>query len=556
LTPTDVETVVGTLDDGTQIAEIMRQFYPILLDRAWTNAGQQVELGLAFDLRNPRVQETITGLAQKVRRVAESTREEVRAVLARVDAEGLSYQQAAKLLRGVVETAPDGTQIRPFDSAYRSFMIAVTESAYAYSRGQILAWQESGDVDRMQWVAETNACPICRKLDGEVVILGAPFGNGLEVPAHPNCRCTLSPVLTDDFPLPAAPVSGPTSRPPGQRPLFTIRADGTLDYVPSLQAEQLYAALINPQDAYLDSVNFFLDTIKRTEQRLKTRQDEVNKAAQRLKRLRKGSPERLALEAEVRYGNQDIVSIASSLKTIERQYSEAVQRRNPYAQVTGDKPSQTIINSQVGVSPGDVEQVTVRVDRVIRVLDSLMPTVSAAGNPVQVGFQTGQALTVDILAGHIRASATLGIGQNRVTGKWQLVNLPNRSSINIDALTDERVIMHEILHTIETNNPRITEVIAAWYRGRTAPGQPGSQLEKLSVLTGNPNYKDTEVTRPDQFAAYYIGKDYGTIGTEVLSMFADYFYATPVDRVSNFIREDPEWVKLCIDVLADPESYQ
>jgi len=136
LTPAQSELVVGQLDDGTEIAEIMRQFYPLLLERAWERAGGQVQLGLAFDLRNPRVQETIAGLAQKVRRVADVTRDEVRAVLARVDAEGLSYQQAAALLRGVVETTADGVELRPFDSAYRSFMIAVTESAYAYSRGQ------------------------------------------------------------------------------------------------------------------------------------------------------------------------------------------------------------------------------------------------------------------------------------------------------------------------------------------------------------------------------------------------------------------------------------
>jgi SPP1 gp7 family putative phage head morphogenesis protein len=61
----------------------------------------------------------------------------------------------------------------------------------------VLAWQESGEVDRMQWVAETNACPICTALNGEIVILGGPFSSGREVPAHPNCRCTLSPVLSD-----------------------------------------------------------------------------------------------------------------------------------------------------------------------------------------------------------------------------------------------------------------------------------------------------------------------------------------------------------------------
>jgi len=197
LTPAQSELIIGEMDDGTEIAEIMRQFYPILLERAWERAGGQVQLGLAFDLRNPFVQQTITDLAQKVRRVAETTREEVRGVLARVDAEGLSYQQAARLLRGVVETTAEGLEVRPFDSAYRSFMIAVTEAAYAYSRGQVLAWEQSGEVDRMQWVAETNACPICKNLNGQVVVLGAPFENGLEVPAHPNCRCALSPVLRD-----------------------------------------------------------------------------------------------------------------------------------------------------------------------------------------------------------------------------------------------------------------------------------------------------------------------------------------------------------------------
>ena len=72
LTPSQTELVVGKLDDGTEIAEIMRQFYPLLLERAWEREGQNVEIGLAFDLRNPRVQETISGLATKVKRVADT----------------------------------------------------------------------------------------------------------------------------------------------------------------------------------------------------------------------------------------------------------------------------------------------------------------------------------------------------------------------------------------------------------------------------------------------------------------------------------------------------
>ena len=196
-TPTQVEAVVGALDDGAEISAIMREFYPLLLERAWERAGQQVELGTPFDLRNPRVQETIAGLSQRVRRVAATTQDEVRRVMALVAADGISYDQAARLLRGETETLPDGTTVRPFDAPYRAFMVAVTEAAYAYSRGQVLAWQESGEVNRMQWVAETNACPICNALNGQIVALGVAFENGIEVPSHPNCRCTLSPVLSD-----------------------------------------------------------------------------------------------------------------------------------------------------------------------------------------------------------------------------------------------------------------------------------------------------------------------------------------------------------------------
>ena len=41
-----------------------------------------------------------------------------------------------------------------------------------------------------------------------------------------------------------------------------------------------------------------------------------------------------------------------------------------------------------------------------------------------------------------------------------------------------------------------------------------------------------------------------------MPVFADYLLRTPAQRAQSFVREDPEWVKFCIDVLADPESYQ
>ena len=557
LTPSQTELVVGKLDDGTEIAEIMRQFYPLLLERAWEREGQNVEIGLAFDLRNPRVQETISGLATKVKRVADTTRDEVRRVLSRVDAEGLSYQQAARLLRGVEETAPDGTVIKPFDSAYRSFMIAVTEAAYAYSRGQVLAWQESGEVDRMQWVAETNACPRCRALDGEIVKLGDPFTNGLEVPAHPNCRCTLSPVLTDEFPLPAAPASGPQSRPPALRPSFTIKPDGTLDYVPSQQAEQLYQLLSDPSSEYNTTIRTISGKIADEQRLLKQRQKALETASQRLKRLRKGSPERLSLEGQVRLQNEAIRRIQSSIRSLDQQFIEAVQRGNPFGQVTGDKPSRTIYNFDATMTADQQLLVQQRLDRTMTILDSFMPTVSATGNPVNLGYQSRQALTVNVKPGLARENARTEFDWDPKLQQYSVSPRDDRTAINLSENSSTYVIMHEMLHNITGNNPRITDLVGAWRATRLAPGKPGTQFELLNTLNNTTVFDATESAQPDEFASYYIGRDYPhPAGYEVMPVFADYLLRTPAQRAQFFVREDPEWVKFCIDVLADPESYQ
>ena len=553
LTAAQTELVVSQLDDGTEIAEIMRQFYPILLERAWERAGQQVQLGLAFDLRNPRVQETITGLAQKVKRVADVTRDQVRSVLSRVDAEGLSYSQAAKLLRGVAETGPDGSTIKPFDSAYRSFMIAVTESAYAYSRGQVLAWGESGDVNRMQWVAETNACPICRKLDGVIVDLGKPFDGGLEVPAHPNCRCTLSPVLTDDFPLPAAPVSGPTSTSPSERPAsIAIRADGTLDYTPSAHAERMYALLSDPSGEYAKTVAFYDAELASNASTLKRRQDTLFRETRLLASMDAGDPDRAATEARIKKANRDIQSITTKMKATEQQYAEAISRANPSAIMTGSTPSQVKYLWDQKMTPQQKIDVEQRVASATRILDSLMPSVSASGNPVNVGYQTGQALTVSVQMQLKRESAA-HLPLDPVTGQRK----PDSTSIRISHTSTMPTILHEMFHNITRLNPRITERVSAFTATRLRPGQPNTQEQSMNSLMRSTFYSSTEKARPDSFAHPYIGKVYTQAeSSEVLPVFGTYIGSTPERRAIYPLRDDPEWVKFCIDVLADPGSYE
>jgi SPP1 gp7 family putative phage head morphogenesis protein len=147
---------------------------------------RQIGVELAFDLENPKVQETLHLLALEVRGISDTTREEIRGIVGRMASEGISYEAAALEI----------VQLAGIHSEARARTIAVTESARAWTQGSILAWQESGEVDRMEWSAEPDCCPICRTVQGTVVPLGTPF-QGLMPPAHPNCRCALLPVLTD-----------------------------------------------------------------------------------------------------------------------------------------------------------------------------------------------------------------------------------------------------------------------------------------------------------------------------------------------------------------------
>ena len=84
----------------------------------------------------------------------------------------------------------------------RGQMIAVTEVTRAYAEGNKIAWRESGVTEGMEWNTANDelVCPICGPLDGEQVPLDDKFDGGFEAPpAHPRCRCWLTPVTVGDL---------------------------------------------------------------------------------------------------------------------------------------------------------------------------------------------------------------------------------------------------------------------------------------------------------------------------------------------------------------------
>lgn len=113
--------------------------------------------------------------------------------------------------------------------ARRARTIAVTEVTRAYAEGNQAAWRESKVINGKRWNTANDelVCPICGPLNGRVVPLESGFDNIDNPPAHPNCRCWITPeVIRVDDPIAAEieflEMSGPVDpfaviRPPGGR---------------------------------------------------------------------------------------------------------------------------------------------------------------------------------------------------------------------------------------------------------------------------------------------------------------------------------------------------
>jgi SPP1 gp7 family putative phage head morphogenesis protein len=88
--------------------------------------------------------------------------------------------------------------IEPMFDAPRAKMIATTEVTKAFSEGNQASWKASEVVDGKKWMTAQDdlVCPICGPLSEVEADLNGDFEGEYDgPPAHPNCRCWLSPVI-------------------------------------------------------------------------------------------------------------------------------------------------------------------------------------------------------------------------------------------------------------------------------------------------------------------------------------------------------------------------
>lgn len=178
-------------------------------------AARRYQIGLMFDISNPRVQEWLKRYSELLaNRVNATLREMIREAII----EGIT---AGDGLRGIrsrimeamgVERDERGRLKATKQVKYRADMIARTETARAQHAGRDEQLKESGAV-RKVWRANYGACEFCAEIDGMTIEVDTNFfnrGDGIDIssddktkvmaldysdtpfpPLHPNCRCDI-----------------------------------------------------------------------------------------------------------------------------------------------------------------------------------------------------------------------------------------------------------------------------------------------------------------------------------------------------------------------------
>lgn len=141
-----------------------------------TNASTSHELNEALDMLR---QELVTGIIEQ----------------------GESIPQLRKRVKSVFTELTDK----------RAGLIARTETSRALHAATLQSADESGVVEAKKWLASANSCPICLAIE-ESSKDGIPIDNSFATvgkhpiysdvktsPAHPQCRCTITLVLTKEY---------------------------------------------------------------------------------------------------------------------------------------------------------------------------------------------------------------------------------------------------------------------------------------------------------------------------------------------------------------------
>jgi hypothetical protein len=143
------------------------------------------------------------------------------------------------------------------------------------------------------------------------------------------------------------------------------------------------------------------------------------------------------------------------------------------------------------------------------------------------------------------APSQLAVAMKQQVEQWDLTT-PGRRTITT-VIEDRRPLdiqsstIHEFGHRVEDTSPQISRAMDDFWKQRTGD----DPWEKMSDVAG-PGYNDYEMTKKDKFTHPYMGKRYGTHGSELLSMGLEGVYYNRW----NLWETDEEYVQFIMGVLS------
>lgn len=195
-------------------ADVLMQFLSSVIESEGIITIKGLVAGAVFFMQSKEVKNYIKKEGAKyIFAINEETTNQLREALSEGVGKGESIAQLAKRVEGVYVDA----------TGYRAERIARSEVLRASNFGTLEAYRQSGVVEAKEWLTakDERVCPWCGPKDGTVKSLSDPFAEKGETlvgknesgktvkfnvgigdidmpPLHPNCRCTLIPVLADD----------------------------------------------------------------------------------------------------------------------------------------------------------------------------------------------------------------------------------------------------------------------------------------------------------------------------------------------------------------------
>ena len=159
----------------------------------WTPGNPEAAAKLIGTIDAPGLKNLLDGANVTINGIQQTRYDELAGILARSVGSGLGVDETAKMIDEYFSKGMDWAEV-----------VARTETARAVTAGTLDSYAEGG-VEQVEWLTADGGCEICGEYeDMGPVGIDEGFDDVEGPPAHPNCLCTLVPVLPEGYQQPVA----------------------------------------------------------------------------------------------------------------------------------------------------------------------------------------------------------------------------------------------------------------------------------------------------------------------------------------------------------------